>query len=194
MDEISFKKGAEGYMAEYTSEGRTMVQIQGVKSGRLTISQFIDTMEPVTMETVNFTNTVIEINVPAGMKVRLLSDVEVKKVKALVIKDSAAAGGGGGGESYVLPKATDSALGGIQTGYSENSKNYAVKVDGSGKEFLFDLSGMTNKYGNIIKICTFQSNVYIVFRNGNILDLSQPENTINMGIDELEKAGVLASA
>lgn len=27
-----------------------------------------------------------------------------------------------------------------------------------------------------------QSNVYIVFRNGNILDLSQPENTINMGI------------
>lgn len=79
MDEISFKKGAEGYMAEYTSEGRTMVQIQGVKSGRLTISQFIDTMEPVTMETVNFTNTVIEINVAAGMKVRLLSDVEVKK-------------------------------------------------------------------------------------------------------------------
>lgn len=66
-------------MAEYTSEGRTMVQIQGVKSGRLTISQFIDTMEPVTMETVNFTNTVIEINVAAGMKVRLLSDVEVKK-------------------------------------------------------------------------------------------------------------------
>lgn len=136
MDEISFKKGAEGYMAEYTSEGRTMVQIQGVKSGRLTISQFIDTMEPVTMETVNFTNTVIEINVPAGMKVRLLSDVEVKKVKALVIKDSAAAGGGGGGESYVLPKATDSALGGIQTGYSENSKNYAVKVDGSGKAYV----------------------------------------------------------
>lgn len=79
MDEISFKKGAEGYVAEYTSEGRTMVQIQGVKSGRLSISRFIDTMEPVAMDTVNFTNSVIEINVPAGMKVRLLSDVEVKK-------------------------------------------------------------------------------------------------------------------
>lgn len=122
MDEISFKKGAEGYVAEYTSEGRTMVQIQGVKSGRLSISQFIDTMEPVAMDTVNFTNSVIEINVPAGMKVRLLSDVEVKKVKALVIKDTAAAGGGGGGESYVLPKASDSALGGIQTGFSESGK------------------------------------------------------------------------
>ena len=63
-----------------------------------------------------------------------------------------------------------------------DNKLYRQQVDGSGKEFLFDLSGMTNKYGNIIKICTFQSNVYIVFRNGNILDLSQPENTINMGI------------
>ena len=72
MDEISFKKGAEVYVAEYTSEGRTMVQIQGVKSGRLSISQFIDSMEPVAMDTVNFTNSVIEINVPAGMKVRLL--------------------------------------------------------------------------------------------------------------------------
>ena len=46
MDEISFKKGAEGYVAEYTSEGRTMVQIQGVKSGRLSISQFIEPWNP----------------------------------------------------------------------------------------------------------------------------------------------------
>lgn len=83
MDEISFKKGAEGYVAEYTSEGRTMVQIQGVKSGRLSISRFIDSMEPVAMDTVNFTNSVIEINVPAGMKVRLLSDVEVKKSQGI---------------------------------------------------------------------------------------------------------------
>lgn len=63
-----------------------------------------------------------------------------------------------------------------------DNKLYRQHVDGKGKEFLFDLPEMTNQYGNIIKICTFQSNVYIVFRNGNILDLSQPENTINMGI------------
>ena len=63
-----------------------------------------------------------------------------------------------------------------------DNKLYRQHVDGKGKEFLFDLPEMTKQYGNIIKICTFQSNVYIVFRNGNILDLSQPENTINMGI------------
>lgn len=191
MDEISFKKGAEGYMAEYTSEGRTMVQIQGVKSGRLTISQFIDTMEPVTIETVNFTNTVIEINVPADMKVRLLSDVEVKKVKALVIKDSAAAGGGGGGESYVLPKATDSALGGIQTGYSENSKNYAVKVDGSGKAYV-TVNWTDTTYTNATS-----GKSGLVKQGAHVTDATgqgDAHTVLNKLIDELEKAGVLATA
>ena len=191
MDEISFKKGAEGYVAEYTSEGRTMVQIQGVKSGRLSISQFIDTMDPVAMDTVNFTNSVIEINVPAGMKVRLLSDVEVKKVKALVIKDSAAAGGGGGGESYVLPKATDSALGGIQTGYSESSKNYAVRVDGSGKAYV-TVNWTDTTYTNATS-----GTPGLVKQGAHITDATGSEDAhtvLNKLIDELEKAGVLASA
>lgn len=191
MDEISFKKAAEGYVAEYTSEGRTMVQIQGVKSGRLSISQFIDTMEPVAMDTVNFTNSVIEINVPAGMKVRLLSDVEVKKVKALVIKDTAAAGGGGGGESYVLPKATDSALGGIQTGYSENSKNYAVKVDGSGKAYV-TVNWTDTTYTNATS-----GTPGLVKQGAHVTDSTGQDDAhtvLNKLIDELEKAGVLASA
>lgn len=37
-------------------------------------------------------------------------------------------GGSGGTSSYVLPTATSSALGGIKIGYSENGKNYAVKL------------------------------------------------------------------
>lgn len=190
MDEISFKKGAEGYVAEYTSEGRTMVQIQGVKSGRLSISRFIDTMEPVAMDTVNFTNSVIEINVPAGMKVRLLSDVEIKAVKALVIKDSAA-GGDGGGESYVLPKASDSALGGIQTGFSESGKNYAVRVDGAGKAYV-TVNWTDTTYTNATT-----AKPGIVKQGAHVTDATGSEDAhtvLNKLIDELEKAGVLASA
>lgn len=184
MDEISFKKGAEGYMAEYTSEGRTMVQIQGVKSGRLTISQFIDTMEPVTMETVNFTNTVIEINVPAGMKVRLLSDVEVKKVKALVIKDSAAAGGGGGGESYVLVKATDSALGGVKTGHSDTETQFGLKLDSSDKAYVEVPKAASSKYGLV------KQGAHVTDATGQ----TDAHTVVNDLIDKLEAAGVLASA
>lgn len=55
-------------------------------------------------------------------------------------------------------------------------------AEGNEKEFLSDLSGMIRKHGNITGICTFQSTIYVVFRNGHILDLSQPEKTIDTGI------------
>lgn len=156
MEEISFKKDAEGYVAEYTSEGRTMVQIQGVKSGRLTVYQFIDTMEPVSMDTKNFSNTVLEINVPAGMKVRLLSDVEIKAVKALVIKDTAAAVGGGGEESYVLVKATDSALGGVKTGHADTETQFGLKLDSSDKAYVEVPKAGASKYGMVKQLALVQ--------------------------------------
>lgn len=50
------------------------------------------------------------------------------------------------------------------------------------KEFLSDLSEIIKKQGNITRICTFQSHIYVVFRNGNIVDLSQPGNPLDTGI------------
>lgn len=91
MSEISFKKGTDGYVAEYTSEGRTVVQIQGVKMGRLSVFQFIDAMEPCKMCDKSFSNSIFVIDVPATMKVRLVSDVEIKAVKSLVLSQPAAA-------------------------------------------------------------------------------------------------------
>lgn len=184
MEEISFKKGAEGYVAEYTSEGRTMVQIQGVKSGRLTVYQFIDTMEPVSMDTKNFSNTVLEIDVPAGMKVRLLSDVEIKAVKALVIKDTAAVVGGGGGESYVLVKATDSALGGVKTGHADTETQFGLKLDSSDKAYVEVPKAGASKYGMV------KQGAHVTAATGQ----TDAHTVVNDLIDKLEDAGILASA
>lgn len=183
MSEISFKKEAEGYVAEYTSEGRTMVQIQGVKSGRISVSQFIDTMQPCPMKTESFWNTVMEINVPAGMKVRLVSDVEVKAVKALVVKDSASAGGGGG-ESYVLVKATDSALGGVKTGHSDTETQFGLKLDGSDKAYVEVPKAAASTYG------TVKQGAHVADATGE----GDAHTVVNDLIDKLEAAGVLASA
>ena len=183
MTEISFKKGVEGYVADYTSEGRTIIQIQGVKSGRLSVFQFIDTMEPCPMKIESFTNTVLEVNVPAGMKVRLVSDVEVKAVKALVIKDQAAAGGGGG-ESYVLVKATASALGGVKIGHNDTETQFGLKLGSDDKAYVEVPKAGASKYG-------------IVKQGAHIGDATGQEDAhtvVNKLIDELEKAGVLASA
>lgn len=59
---------------------------------------------------------------------------------------------------------------------------YRRHMQGDKKEFLSDLSGIIKKQGDITRICTFQSNIYVVFRNGNILNVSQPENTFATGI------------
>ena len=38
--------------------------------------------------------------------------------------------------SYVLPAATDSALGGVKTGYTQNDKNYPLQLDGNDKAYV----------------------------------------------------------
>lgn len=184
MSEISFKQGVEGYVAEYTSEGRTLVQIQGVKSGRLSVFQYIDTMEPCSMSTENFKNTIIEINVPAGMKVRLVSDVEVKAVKALVIKESVSAGGGGGSDSYVLVKATDSELGGVKTGHADTETQFGLKLDSSDKAYVELSKASSSKYGLV------KQAAHVTDATGE----SDAHTVVNDLIDKLEAAGVLASA
>lgn len=184
MSEISFKQGTDGYVAEYTSEGRTLVQIQGVKSGRISVSQFIDGMEPCQMKTENFSNTVMEINVPAGMKVRLVSDVEVKAVKSIVIKDSASAAGGGGGESYVLVKATDSALGGVKTGHADTETQFGLKLDSSDKAYVEVPKAGASKYGMV------KQGAHVSDATGQ----TDAHTVVNDLIDKLESAGILASA
>lgn len=91
MSEITFNKKAEGYVAEYTSEGKTLIQIQGAKTGTISVYQYIDTMEPCKMCSKNFSNTILTIDVPATMKVKLVTDVEVKAVKSIVLNAAAAA-------------------------------------------------------------------------------------------------------
>lgn len=183
MAEISFKKGVEGYVADYTSEGRTIIQIQGVKSGRLSVSQFIDMMEPCLMKTENFTNTVLEVNVPAGMKVRLVSDVEVKAVKALVIKEQAAAGGGGG-ESYVLVKATASALGGVKIGHTDTETQFGLKLGGDDKAYVEVPKASASKYG------TVKQAAHVTDATGQ----TDAHTVVNNLIDKLEAAGIMATA
>lgn len=42
----------------------------------------------------------------------------------------------GGDSTYVLPKATDNALGGVKTGYITNGKNYPIVLDEDGKMYV----------------------------------------------------------
>lgn len=45
-------------------------------------------------------------------------------------------GGSGGGSTYTLPPASPTKLGGIQTGYAQNGKNYPVELNGQNQAFV----------------------------------------------------------
>lgn len=62
----------------------------------------------------------------------------------------AAEGGGGGGSSYVLPVATDEALGGIETGYSETASNRAVRM--SGRKAYVTLPVATGESPGVVRV------------------------------------------
>ena len=91
----------------------------------------------------------------------------------------------------MLPKASDSALGGIQTGFSESGKSYAVRVDGAGKAYV-TVNWTDTTYTNATT-----AKPGIVKQGAHVTDATGSEDAhtvLNKLIDELEKAGVLASA
>lgn len=129
MSDVTFKKGKDGYVAEFNAPGNILMQIYGEKQGRLTVYQYIDGMPPAVIDTINFTNNLLPLNLIAGLKVRLESDVEVKQCKYLQKSEA------GESEPYVLPEASDSVLGGIKLGFAQSGKKYPVAVEG-GKAYV----------------------------------------------------------
>ncbi len=63
-----------------------------------------------------------------------------------------------------------------------DNKLYQYSIDKNRKEYLFDLSGWIEKYGNIARIASFQSKLYLVFRNGLLLEPTFPEEAVDLNI------------
>ena len=124
MSDVTFKKGKDGYVAEFNAPGNILMQIYSEKQGRLTVYQYIDGMPPAQIDTINFTNNLLPLNLIAGLKVRLETDVEVKQCKYIQKSEA------GESEPYALPEASDSVLGGIKLGFAQSGKKYPVKLEG----------------------------------------------------------------
>ena len=129
MSDVTFKKGKDGYVAEFNAPGNILMQIYSEKQGRLTVYQYIDGMPPAQIDTINFTNNLLPLNLIAGLKVRLETDVEVKQCKYMQKSEA------GESEPYVLPEASDSVLGGIKLGFAQSGKKYPLKLEG-GKAYI----------------------------------------------------------
>lgn len=136
MIDVSFERGKDGYVAEFDAPGSILMQIQGEKRGRLSMYQFIQGMPPAKIDTREFDNSFIQVNLIAGLKVRMESDVKVVACKYIQMPQAGAAGGACECEPYTLPTATASVLGGVKLGFVQAAKKYPVQLDGSGKAYV----------------------------------------------------------
>lgn len=136
MIDVSFQRGKDGYVAEFDAPGSILMQIQGEKGGRLSMYQYIQGMPPAKIDTREFDNSFIQVNLIAGLKVRLESDVKVVACKYIQMPQANAGGGTCECEPYTLPTATASVLGGVKLGFTQTAKKYPVQLDGGGKAYV----------------------------------------------------------
>ena len=63
-----------------------------------------------------------------------------------------------------------------------DNKLYRYRTEGNKETYLSDLSGWMEKYGKVARVVSFQSKLYLVFRNGLLLDPDKPEEAIDLNI------------
>lgn len=95
-----------------------------------------------------------------------------------------------------IAKASNSALGGIKTGYSQNSKNYPVSLDGDGKAFVNVPWTDNNTTYNAANTTTLG----LVKQAATVEALEEADeiatviSTVNTLISNLKTAGVVANS
>lgn len=62
------------------------------------------------------------------------------------------------------------------------NKLYRYRTEDGKKEYLSDLSGWMDKYGKVSRVASFQSKLYLVFRNGLLFDPADPEGATDLNI------------
>lgn len=62
------------------------------------------------------------------------------------------------------------------------NKFYRYRMEDGRKEFLSDLTIWMEKYGKVSRVASFQSRLYLVFRNGLLFDPADPEGATDLNI------------
>lgn len=85
MTEIEFKQKGKMWVGETDSLGRSVLQITRKSGGYLCIGRFLPEMDSVPLVTSAQAdkNEIIELNVPKGMKINIVSDSEIVKCKII---------------------------------------------------------------------------------------------------------------
>jgi|GEM_PF-1269633 hypothetical protein len=128
MENISFQEKDGVYMADFVSKGKCVIQVDNGTVDKLIIYRHMPDMEPNVYDKLDIDcrKRVIDLDIPIGMMIRIISDTPVSAAKMVVVPQS----GGGGSSSITEATATVDANTGVpsvEVSLEENSLNFEFK-------------------------------------------------------------------
>lgn len=89
MENISFQDKDGLYVADFTSKGKCVIQVDNGTADKLRIYRYMPDMEPSSYDQLDFDcrKRVFDLDVPAGMMIRIISKTQVKAAKMVVVQE-----------------------------------------------------------------------------------------------------------
>ena len=95
MENVSFQEKDGLYVADFASKGKCVIQVDNGTADKLRIYRYMPDMEPNSYDQLDFDcrKRVFDLDVPAGMMIRIISKTQVKAAKMVVVQEQSSEGG-----------------------------------------------------------------------------------------------------
>ena len=97
MENITFTQKDGVYVADFASKGKCVIQVDNGTTDELLVYRYMPDMEPSAYDKLRIRKSarVIDLDVPEGMMIRIVSKTDVKAAKMAVVGQQSSGEGGG---------------------------------------------------------------------------------------------------
>lgn len=97
MENITFTQKDGVYVADFASKGKCVIQVDNGTTDELLVYRYMPDMEPSAYDKLRIRKSarVIDLDVPEGMMIRIVSKTDVKAAKMVVVEQQSSGEGGG---------------------------------------------------------------------------------------------------
>ncbi|WP_130893079.1 collagen-like triple helix repeat-containing protein [Paraprevotella xylaniphila] len=128
MESILFSEKGGLYVADFASKGKCVIQVDNGTADDLAFYRHMPGMEPSSYDRLEFDcrKRVFDLDVPAGMMIRIISKTQVKAAKMVIVQSE----GGNGGQAIAGATASvdgNTGVPSIEVSLQEGNLNFEFK-------------------------------------------------------------------
>lgn len=129
MENISFQEKNGLYVADFTSKGKCVIQVDNGTVDGLIFYRHMPDMEPSSYDRIDFPphRRVFDLDVPAGMMIRIISKTPVKAAKMVVVQEQSSESGGSSITGATATVDANTGTPQVSVALQEGNLNFAFK-------------------------------------------------------------------